>query len=87
MRRILLQVGKLKLKLLQDVAAFRGLSELLVAQLGDRELQLLDVQRVGLRFVLRRHGADFRGLRALFRGGQRFALRHNGSARSCKRGR
>jgi hypothetical protein len=46
LRRIRLQVGKLKLKLLQDVAAFRGLSELLVAQLGDRELQLLDQQRM-----------------------------------------
>jgi hypothetical protein len=51
LRRIRFQVGKLKLKLLQDRAALRGLPELRVAQFCNRELQLLDQQRVGLRFV------------------------------------
>src|SRR5262249_61151300 len=46
LRRILFQVSELKFKLLQDRTAFRGLPKLRVAQLCDRELQLLDQQRV-----------------------------------------
>jgi len=48
LRRIRFQVSEFKLKLLQDGATLRGLPELRVAQLRDRELQLLDQQRVGL---------------------------------------
>jgi len=87
LRRIRFQVGKLKLKLLQDRAALRGLPELRVAQFCNRELQLLDQQRVGLRFVLSRCSTRLRDNRALLRSGQRFALRRDGSARSRKRGR
>jgi len=87
LRRIGFEIGELKLKLLQDRAAFRGLPELRMAQLGDRELQLLDQQRVGLCFVLRRRSARLRCLRTLLRSSQRFALRRDGSARSRKRGR
>src|SRR5258706_156267 len=85
--RILFQVSELKLKLLQDGAALRRLPELCVAQLCDRELQLLDLQRVGLCFVLRRGSTRFRRDRSPLRGGHRFALRRDGSARSRKRGR
>jgi hypothetical protein len=46
LRRICFEIGELKLKLLQDRAALCGLPELRVAQLRDRELQLLDQQRV-----------------------------------------
>ena len=42
LRRILFQVGKLQLKLIEQRATLRGLSELLVPQLRDRELELLD---------------------------------------------
>jgi hypothetical protein len=77
----------LKLKLLQDRAAFCGLPELCMAQLRDRELQLLDHERVGLRFVLCRSSARFGCFRTLLRCSQRFALRRNGSACSRKRGR
>jgi hypothetical protein len=52
LRGILLEIGKLQLELVQQCAALRGLSELLVPQLLDRELELLDQQypRLGLRF-------------------------------------
>ena len=43
--RVLFEVGELQLELLEERAALRGLAEPLVAQLGDRELQLLDQQR------------------------------------------
>ena len=87
-RCILFQAGEFKLKLLQDRAALGGLTELHVAQLRDRELQLLNLQRVGLRFVLRRSSACFRCLHALLRSRrQRVALRRDGSARLSKRGR
>ena len=43
LRCILLQLGKLQLELLEHGAAFRGLAEPLVPQLGDRELHLLDL--------------------------------------------
>ena len=86
LRRIGFEIGELKLKLLQDRAAFRGLPELHVAQLRDRELQLLNLQRVGLRFVLRRSSARFRRFRAALRSSELLALRREGSARSGKRG-
>jgi len=77
----------LKLKLLQDRASFRGLPELSVAQLCYCELQLLDLQCVGLCFVLSRSSARLCFLRTPLRCGQRLALRRDGSARSRKRGR
>ena len=45
LRGVLFQVGELKLELLEQRAALRGLAEPLVPQLGDRELELLDQQR------------------------------------------
>lgn len=87
LRRVLFQIGELKLKLFQDCAALRGLSELPLAQLRDRKLQLLDQEGVGLRFVVRRSSAGFGRDRALLSGGQRLALRRNGGARSGKRDR
>jgi hypothetical protein len=86
-RCILFQAGELKLKLLQDRAALRGLPELHVAQLRDRELQLLDLQRVGPCFVLRRGSARFGLFRAALRSSELLALRRDGSARLSKRGR
>ena len=52
LRGVLLQIGKLQLELVQQCSALRGLSELLVPQLPDRELELLDQQcpRLRLRF-------------------------------------
>ncbi|OAF19248.1 hypothetical protein AXW67_38005 [Bradyrhizobium neotropicale] len=46
------QIGELQLELIQQRSALRGLPELLVPQLLDRELELLDQQcpRLGLRF-------------------------------------
>ena len=58
LRGILFHVGKRKLELFQRCAPFRGLAEPLVAQLGDRELHLLDQQRPGAGFglgILRLH--------------------------------
>ena len=54
LRRILFQVGKLQLKLIEQRATLRGLSELFVPQLLDRELELLDQQcpRLGFGFAL-----------------------------------
>ena len=54
LRRILFQVGKLQLKLIEQRATLRGLSELLVPQLLDRELELLDQQCPRLGFGFRR---------------------------------
>ena len=48
MRRILFQVGKLQFQLTKQRAALRGLPELLVPQLLDRELEFLNQQRPGL---------------------------------------
>jgi hypothetical protein len=87
LRCVLFEVGELKLKLLQDRAAFGGLPELLMTQFCNRELQLLDQQRVGLCFAFSRRSARFRCLRALVCSGQRFALRRDRSACSRKRGR
>lgn len=52
LRGVLLEIGELQLKLVQQCAALGGLSELLVPQLLDREFELLDEQgpRVGLGF-------------------------------------
>ena len=47
--RVLLEIGKLELKLLDQCAPLRGLTEPFMAQLGDGELQLLDHQRLRLR--------------------------------------
>lgn len=44
LRGVLLQVGELQLELVQQCAALSGLSELLVTQLPERELELLDQQ-------------------------------------------
>jgi len=50
LRRILFQVGKLQFQLTKQRAALRGLPELLVPQLLDREFELFDQQcpRLGL---------------------------------------
>src|SRR5262245_24069544 len=53
LRGILLQIGQLKLELIQQCAAFRGLAEPLVPQLPDRVFELLDQQRAVLRFTFR----------------------------------
>jgi hypothetical protein len=47
----LFQIGELQLELVQQCATLRGLSELLVPQLSDREFELLDQQclRLGIR--------------------------------------
>ena len=47
--RVLFEIGKLKLKLLDQCSPFRGLTKPFMAQLGDDELQLLDHQRQRLR--------------------------------------
>ena len=65
LRRILFQVGKLQLKLIEQRATLRGLSELFVPQLLDRELELLDQQRPRLGFGFR--GQAGRSLRAQHR--------------------
>ena len=58
LRSVLLQIGQLQLKLIeQQRTALRGLAEPLVAELPDRELELLDQQRPVLRFALRRRGS------------------------------
>jgi hypothetical protein len=58
LRGILFHVGKCEFELLKHRAPFRGLAKPLVAQLGDRELHLLDQQRPGACFglgILRPH--------------------------------
>jgi len=57
--RIRLQVGELRLELIKQRATLRGLSEPLVPELPDRELELLDQQRAVLRLALRRRGSQF----------------------------
>lgn len=51
LRGVLFQILELQLELVQQCAALRGLSELLVPQLPDREFELLDQQclRLGIR--------------------------------------
>src|SRR3974377_54999 len=51
---ILFQIGELKLKLIKQRAALRGLSEPLVPQLPDRVFELLDQQRAILCLALGR---------------------------------
>jgi hypothetical protein len=53
LRRILFQVGKLQFELIEQRATLRGLPELFVPQLLDRELELLDQQRPRLGFGFR----------------------------------
>ena len=52
LRGIFFQLGKPQLELLQERAPFRGLSELLVPQLGNRVFELLDQQGAMFRFAL-----------------------------------
>jgi hypothetical protein len=52
LRGILFHLGKRELKLLKHGMPFRGLSELLVPELFDRELHLLDQQLTGADFGL-----------------------------------
>jgi hypothetical protein len=63
LRRILLQIGELKLKLIEQHPAFRGLPEPLVPQLPDRVLELLDQERTVLRLALCRRLAGRGGRR------------------------
>jgi hypothetical protein len=49
---ILFQVGKLQFELIEQRATLRGLPELFVPQLLDRELELIDQQRPRLGYVL-----------------------------------
>jgi hypothetical protein len=65
LRGVLLQIGKLQLELVQQCAALRGLSELLVPQLPDREFELLDQQH--LRPGIRLRGQASRSLGAQHR--------------------
>jgi len=58
--RVLLQIGELQLELVQQCAALGRLSELLMPQLPDRELELLDQQCPCLGFRL--HGQAGRSL-------------------------
>jgi hypothetical protein len=53
LRRILFQIGKLEFELVKQCATFRRLSELTMPQLFDRELELLDQQRLSLSFGFR----------------------------------
>ena len=53
LRGVLLQIGELQLELVQEGSALGGLSELLVPQLPDRELELLDQQCPRLCFCFR----------------------------------
>jgi hypothetical protein len=55
LRRILLQIGQLKLELVEQRATFRGLPEPLVPHLPDRVLELLDQQRAVRRLALCHH--------------------------------
>jgi len=75
LRCILLHIGKLQLELLKHGAAFRGLPEPLVLELGDRELHLLDQQRTMA-------GFGFGVLRLCLRNNQRLALRQDHRMRS-----
>ena len=50
---VLLEIGELQLELIQQRSALRGLSELLVPQLLDRQLELLDQQYPRLRLGFR----------------------------------
>jgi hypothetical protein len=68
LHRIRLQVGELKLELIEQRSTLRGLTKPIVPQPPDRELELLDQQRTMLRFTLRRRGpqlgsAECRSLR------------------------
>ncbi len=54
LRGIRLQIGELKLKLIEQRTTFRGLAEPIVSKLPDRELELLDQQRPVLGLALRR---------------------------------
>jgi hypothetical protein len=73
----LLQLGKLKLELLEHCASFRGLPKPLVAQLGKRILELLDHRRAVLRLVLG-------GRRLCLRRHQRIVLHNDQSVRDGK---
>ena len=61
LRAIFLELEQLQLQLVEQRAALRRLAEPLVPQPGDRKLQLLDLERTRLGFVLRRRGARLRG--------------------------
>jgi len=54
LRASAVQLRELQLELLEGGTALRGLAELLMTELGDRVLQLLDLQRAQLRLALRR---------------------------------
>ena len=54
LRSIRLQIGELKLELIEQRTTLRGLAEPIVPQLPDRELELLDQQRPVLGLALRR---------------------------------
>jgi hypothetical protein len=80
LRRIRLQIGQLKLELIEQRTTFRGLPEPIVSQLPDRELELLDQQRPVLCLALRRRGSQFSRT-------QRLALRDDERMRARKVGR
>jgi hypothetical protein len=56
LHRIRLQVGELKLELIEQRFTLRGLTKPIVPQLPDRELELLNQQRTMPRFTLCRGG-------------------------------
>ena len=80
LRRIRLQIGELKLELIEQRTTFRGLAEPIVPELPDRELELLDQQRPVLGLALRRRGP-------LLSRTQRLALRDDERMRTRKVGR
>src|SRR5208282_298446 len=59
LRRIRLQIGELKLELIEQRTTFRGLAEPIVSELPDRELELLNQQREVLCLALRHRGSQF----------------------------
>ena len=80
LRSIRLQIGELKLELIEQRTTLRGLAEPIVPQLPDRELELLDQQRPVLGLALRRRGAYLGRT-------QRLALRDDERMRTRKVGR
>ena len=59
LRSIRFQIGELKLELIKQRAALRGLAEPIVPELPDGELELLDQQRPVLCLALRRRSSQF----------------------------
>jgi hypothetical protein len=82
LRRIRLQIGELKLELIEQDTTFRGLAEPIVSELPDRVLKLLDQQRPVLCLALRRRGSQFSRTQGLtLRNDERMGTRKIGRKR------